>query len=709
MIRKLIETLDRNKKTVEDKQHLLSLTLQSDMHLIPRKIDAITNQTANKLSSIRQEIANIPLSKEEATIKLFLSNFNGLIKSIKPRKLHTDNFTISKKEQKDITKDDTNAFLRIKDKSNDRMTDILKKIDKNLDIKATGSSSSDNKRDDVDNKKDNSSFLGTIGKVGAGAALFTGAKKFAPKIMTKIAPALKIMGIVGKAGLKFGKKIIPFAGIAFALWDLVSTVKTGYSDYKKFDAAGDEKSKSSVIKYTMFGIVGDLLGVVGSLASSTGIGLPVALAIDAISLGISMWAGSMRDDTMTEAVQTSATGASPMSNTTSLLLRENKDEWEYNDGNKWLPLIDATTDKPISLASNTITKSDSNYQLNTVNGAVDLVYDGSGPKMRTKDGKVVPVNTGYVNGESKTVNVQVQKNILVGNDNIKLPKSNKVMKKLAVSSDKNLIVDVVQPDDKWYQNIIPKIEDLFFNSSSNGSAGDGSIIGTDIAGMGAGYLDVKGADGKIIRRTGNRNWRNNNPGNINYGPFAKAYGAIAKDDAGFAIFGTVEQGRKAQYDLLFKENSTRQHYSNLDVYSALAIYNPVGDKRLGGGNDPVSYAKQILKAVGGVNKPLGQYSESERQIILATMEKREGYKEGRIGNVPGYETGTNKIEKTGPALIHKGEMIIPARNASKIRSSMDSRQMTSVDIDDEISEDFWINTFMKELANVVKAEYLGAQ
>lgn len=40
-------------------------------------------------------------------------------------------------------------------------------------------------------------------------------------------------------------------------------------------------------------------------------------------------------------------------------------------------------------------------------------------------------------------------------------------------------------------------------------------------------------------------WRNKNPGNIKYGPFARSMGAIGKDDQGHAIFSSVRKGRAA--------------------------------------------------------------------------------------------------------------------------------------------------------------------
>ncbi|MBI5409103.1 MAG: hypothetical protein HZA14_07035 [Nitrospirae bacterium] len=53
----------------------------------------------------------------------------------------------------------------------------------------------------------------------------------------------------------------------------------------------------------------------------------------------------------------------------------------------------------------------------------------------------------------------------------------------------------------------------------------------------------------LIKKDGTLAWRNNNPGNIISGPFAKRRGAIG-ENKGFAVFPDTETGRKAQYSLL---------------------------------------------------------------------------------------------------------------------------------------------------------------
>lgn len=61
-----------------------------------------------------------------------------------------------------------------------------------------------------------------------------------------------------------------------------------------------------------------------------------------------------------------------------------------------------------------------------------------------------------------------------------------------------------------------------------------------------------------------RSTRNNNPGNIKYGKWAKKYGASGKDADGFAIFPDKESGKSAMQNLLASKD-----YSRLSVKDAI--------------------------------------------------------------------------------------------------------------------------------------------
>lgn len=88
---------------------------------------------------------------------------------------------------------------------------------------------------------------------------------------------------------------------------------------------------------------------------------------------------------------------------------------------------------------------------------------------------------------------------------------------------------------------------------------------------------------------GSRSFRNNNPGNIEYGNFAITKGAV-RSDGRFAIFPDYQTGRNALYDLLFNT----QTYPQLTVAQAIRRYAPATE------NATESYVAAIESAVGRV-------------------------------------------------------------------------------------------------------------
>lgn len=138
--------------------------------------------------------------------------------------------------------------------------------------------------------------------------------------------------------------------------------------------------------------------------------------------------------------------------------------------------------------------------------------------------------------------------------------------------------------------------------------------------------------GGQTRTGGDRNWRNNNPGNIEYGPFAIKYGAIGSDGR-FAIFPTQEQGRMAQDALLKSKN-----YANLSLSDAIKRYAPSNE------NDPRVYANQIMKSTGiDLNSKYADLTPEQQGRILDAMNRIEG---GRAGTVSG-PSGSNVSTMSG--------------------------------------------------------------
>jgi hypothetical protein len=152
------------------------------------------------------------------------------------------------------------------------------------------------------------------------------------------------------------------------------------------------------------------------------------------------------------------------------------------------------------------------------------------------------------------------------------------------------------------------------------------ISGNDIAEVieaGAGYIIVRRPSGAVQKLTGVRNWRNNNPGNIEFGDYARSMGAIGTDGR-FAVFPTYAMGKRAKEKLIFEG----KNYQALTLDQAIARYAPPSE------NLTAMYQRVVLAAVGGINKLMNQYTASERSNILAAMERVEGFKVGKVTDLP---------------------------------------------------------------------------
>jgi hypothetical protein len=152
------------------------------------------------------------------------------------------------------------------------------------------------------------------------------------------------------------------------------------------------------------------------------------------------------------------------------------------------------------------------------------------------------------------------------------------------------------------------------------SEGDTYNVAGGVAEAGKGYTVITTPEGQKVKRTGSRNWRNNNPGNIEYGSFAKGEGAIGTDGR-FAVFSSFEEGEKAQAKLIFEGSG----YKNLSLAAALHRYAPLSD-----GNDTYAYINTVAKAAGiSPYTVMNEIPEDKRQLVLKAMHRVEGFKPGK--------------------------------------------------------------------------------
>lgn len=143
---------------------------------------------------------------------------------------------------------------------------------------------------------------------------------------------------------------------------------------------------------------------------------------------------------------------------------------------------------------------------------------------------------------------------------------------------------------------------------------------------------LSGSGGK-----GPRNLRNNNPGNIEYGAFARAHGATGSDGR-FAVFPDKETGSAAMDALL-------QKYANRDGLNT--VTGIVGKWAPPGENDSKGYAASVAKRLGvGPNDRLDMSDPSIRQKLGREMARIEGSaKAYSLGDAP---VEGDKRAKAGP-------------------------------------------------------------
>jgi hypothetical protein len=173
-------------------------------------------------------------------------------------------------------------------------------------------------------------------------------------------------------------------------------------------------------------------------------------------------------------------------------------------------------------------------------------------------------------------------------------------------------------------------------SAAGMTGGSAKDVIKKILTIGKGFNIVQTADGSTVKREGNRNWRNNNPGNIEFGSFTRGLGALAGDPR-FAIFPSLAAGRKAKEHLLFEG----KNYRNVTLTQAIHKWAPPSE------NDTGWYQRSMLAAVGGVDKKMSEYTSAERTALMNTMQKVEGFKPGKLtilskGNIPVNNSETSE-------------------------------------------------------------------
>lgn len=152
------------------------------------------------------------------------------------------------------------------------------------------------------------------------------------------------------------------------------------------------------------------------------------------------------------------------------------------------------------------------------------------------------------------------------------------------------------------------------------------------------YVNDEGA--QLIRQGGTRSWRNNNPGNISYGEFARQEGAIGTDGR-FAIFPSADVGRQAQVDLL-----RTSKYQALSIAQAITRWAPPSE------NDSEAYIAAVISQTGFPREQkLSSMSIGQLGQLADAMAQHEGYQGGsEFYNHPPEVSVSNATLNPGEAI-----------------------------------------------------------
>jgi hypothetical protein len=179
----------------------------------------------------------------------------------------------------------------------------------------------------------------------------------------------------------------------------------------------------------------------------------------------------------------------------------------------------------------------------------------------------------------------------------------------------------------------------------------GTTVGTGLEGETSLTRATAGGGGKGLN--GTRANRNNNPGNIEWGPFARAHGATGTDGR-FAIFPSMDIGLSAMTALL-----QSKAYSGLNLAQI---------QRKWVGNDDANYLGGMESATGlgpGGIPNLGDAALTKR--LALSMAKAEGATLG-TGAVAGGDTSVTVNQKTD---IHVAAGPTAAATAQAVAGAQD--------------------------------------
>jgi len=144
--------------------------------------------------------------------------------------------------------------------------------------------------------------------------------------------------------------------------------------------------------------------------------------------------------------------------------------------------------------------------------------------------------------------------------------------------------------------------------------------GMRVVSAGPGFTDYQMPDGRTVRRQGTFAWRNNNPGNIEDGNFARSQPGYLSGGGRFAAFDTLDAGNAARERLMFESPS----YRDLPLSAAINRYAPPSENNTG------RYIASLAAAAGvSPDTIMSAMTPQQRAALMAEQNRVEGLRPGR--------------------------------------------------------------------------------
>lgn len=153
---------------------------------------------------------------------------------------------------------------------------------------------------------------------------------------------------------------------------------------------------------------------------------------------------------------------------------------------------------------------------------------------------------------------------------------------------------------------------------------------SQVLSSGPGFTVAQDPYGNVFRAEGSLPWRQNNPGNLAFGPFAISQGAV-KDSPRFAAFPTRQKGLKALRTKLF------QDYKDRTIADLMESYAPRQE------NDTDAYIEFLMSRVQNPG-PIKDFTKDQKEALYQGIIAMEGSKQGGKITMDG-KTWQNKPRK----------------------------------------------------------------